>query len=158
MTHFSAPRIPVTVGAAVRRDDTILFVRGTYGDFKNVWTLPSGFVDPGEMPEIAAAREVLEEGGIVCAVEGVINLTTIIWRDAPMLYLVFLANYISGEPTPDRIETDGALFLSLDDLNGDRVIDGQNAFLARLVLTGQAKVLLPTESRRWNDMYRTSWA
>ena len=88
------PRMPVTVSAAVVRDDRVLFVRGTYGDFKGVWTLPAGFVDEGEQPDAAAIRETLEEAGVVCALEGLISATTLEWRGEPMLYLVFLARHI----------------------------------------------------------------
>jgi len=42
------PTMPVTASAVVRRDDTLLFVRDAYGEFKGVWTFPAGFVDQGE--------------------------------------------------------------------------------------------------------------
>lgn len=32
---------------------------------KSVWTLPKGLIDPGELPEQAAVREILEETGLV---------------------------------------------------------------------------------------------
>jgi len=152
------PRMPVTVSAAVHRDDRVLFVRGTYGDFKGVWTLPAGFVDEGEQPDAAAIRETLEEAGVVCAIEGLISAVTLEWRGEAMLYLVFLARYVSGEPTPDGDETEAAAFLSLDDLATAGPVDGQNAFLARRILTGQSQLLLPYEDATWFKDYRTTYA
>jgi ADP-ribose pyrophosphatase YjhB (NUDIX family) len=144
------------VSAAVRRSDQILFVRDTYGDFKGVWTFPAGFVDEGEQPDAAAIRETREEAGIVCAIAGLIGVTTIVWRDAPMLYLIFLAHYVSGEPQPDGQETDAAAFFGVEALDQDG-FDGQNAFVARRILNGEARLLLPHENPAWNSMYRITY-
>ena len=150
------PLMPVTVSAAVRRDDKLLFVRETYGDFKGVWTFPAGFVDEGEHPDVAAIRETQEEAGVVCEIEGLVSVVTMLWRGAPMLYLVFLAHYVSGDPTPDGHETEAAAFLGLDALE-KMPFDGQNAFLARRILTGAAKVLLPHENMEWFTDHRTTY-
>jgi len=48
------------VCAAILRGDTILMVRHVH-DGRDYWTLPGGGVQPGETPEQACAREVLEE-------------------------------------------------------------------------------------------------
>ena len=50
----------IDVRATVFRDDTILLVREVED---GLWTLPGGWVDPGESPSEAAARETLEESG-----------------------------------------------------------------------------------------------
>lgn len=151
------PTMPVTVSAAVRQENKLLFVRGTYGDFKGIWTFPAGFVDSGEQPDTAAIRETLEEAGIVCELEGLISVTTLVWYGGPMLYLVFLARHVSGEPRPDGRETDAAAFWGLETLS-TLPVDGQNAFLARRILSGETKLLLPTDSRQWHEVYRTTFA
>ena len=38
------------------------------------WALPSGILEPGEQPEDGAAREVLEETGVVIAVERLVHI------------------------------------------------------------------------------------
>ena len=55
-TGHATPKLDVR--GAVFRDGEILLVRETDG-----WSLPGGWVDVGETPSEAAAREVLEESG-----------------------------------------------------------------------------------------------
>src|SRR3972149_3248263 len=132
MTNMFPPKMPVVVSAVVRRGDELAFIRDTYGPSKGQWTFPTGFVDPGEQPDSAAVRETLEEAGLVAEIEGLVSVTTMVWDDAPMLYLVFLARYISGEPKPDGKEVDGAAFFRRDALDRiDLSFDGQNKWLAQ---------------------------
>ena len=43
---------------------------------KGMWSLPAGFVDGGETVDMAIIREVKEETGIDCQVEGMIGFRT----------------------------------------------------------------------------------
>lgn len=156
MTPSFPPAMPVTVSAVVRRGEALLCVRDTYGEFKDIWTFPSGFVDAGDQPDAAAVRETREEAGVVCAIEGLVSAVTLEWRGAPMLYLVFLARYISGEPRPDNAETGAAAFLTLADIES-AAMDGQNRFLARRILDGTAPLLRPHSDPAWHPMYRTTF-
>ena len=147
------PRMTLCVGAVVLRDDQVLFVRQTYGEtLTGVWTLPWGFVhgiapdgqpDP---PHIAALRETLEEGSITAAVEGLLGIQA--HQDPagePRLYTLFLCRHISGEPTPDGVETDRAAYFSLADLDTlAEPIDEFCLWLARRVLCGEHH-LIPLE-------------
>lgn len=65
------------VAAVIQRDDRVLMVRervqtapGRH-DGPEYWTLPGGGIEPGEEPDLAVRREVLEEVGleVVRAVE-----------------------------------------------------------------------------------------
>ena len=55
----------VCAGAVVHdRDGRLLLVRRRNAPSKGLWSVPGGRVEPGESPEQAAAREVLEETGL----------------------------------------------------------------------------------------------
>lgn len=47
-----------------------LLVKKTYGGLKGVWSLPAGFVQQAETVTTAVKREILEETGIQCIVNG----------------------------------------------------------------------------------------
>jgi 8-oxo-dGTP pyrophosphatase MutT (NUDIX family) len=91
-----------------------------------VFTLPKGLVDPGEKPQAAAVREVLEETGIVA--EPVTKLAdnkyvyVRKWGDGARVFKIvsfYLMRYVSGEIdnlTADmRIEVKRALWVALSD-------------------------------------------
>ncbi|MBK8075366.1 MAG: NUDIX hydrolase [Kineosporiaceae bacterium] len=61
---MATPR--VATGALIREQDGsgVLLVRPTY---KPGWDLPGGYVEPGESPAAACARELAEEIGLVLA-------------------------------------------------------------------------------------------
>lgn len=61
----SSARIPCA-GAVVRDDrNRLLLVRRRNDPGRGRWSLPGGRIEPGETPAQAAAREVLEETGLV---------------------------------------------------------------------------------------------
>jgi len=86
------------------------------------WTPVSGVVDPGEHPADTARREVLEETGVVCEVEGLVwvNVTEpIIYPNGDVSqYLdhTFRCRFVSGEPYPADDESLEAGWFPLDGL------------------------------------------
>ena len=142
--HRAAPRMSVAVGAVVVHDNAILFVQNTYGPFKGQWSIPTGFVDPGEYPEAAALREAHEEAGIEARLEGLLAVSMIDWEGDPQLYLVFLCQHLSGVPTPDGGENSHAAYLTLEQIDTSPIaIEAQNLWLTRRVLRGEHIVLKP---------------
>jgi ADP-ribose pyrophosphatase YjhB (NUDIX family) len=107
----------VCVGAVVRREDAILFVRQTRThDLGAVWTIPWGALDAGEMPSAAAVRESREEAGIDVVVAGLLGMQALPepWTD--WLALIFLCDHAAGEPRPDGEETDAARYFTRREL------------------------------------------
>jgi len=91
-----------------------------------VLTLPKGLVDPGEKPQAAALREVLEETGIVA--EPVTKLAdnkyvyVRTWGDGKRVFKIvsfYLMRYVSGEidnlAADMRIEVKRALWVPISD-------------------------------------------
>ena len=92
-------------------------------------------------PDAAAIREAREETGLVVEVEGLVSALTMVWDDAPMLYLVFTARYVSGEPVADGKEMDAAAFYGLDALDGEQPSAVLEALVSREEETGRGVTL-----------------
>ncbi len=102
------PRVSPCIIVAVRKKDQILLAQ--HPRHKNgMYTVIAGFVEPGETLEQCVAREVLEETGI--RVTNVRYAGSQPWAFPSNLMMGFLADYESGEITPDYAElTDAAWF------------------------------------------------
>jgi 8-oxo-dGTP diphosphatase len=83
---------------------------------KGHWTLPSGFVDAGENPKAAAARECLEETGLV--IED-LRLLDVIYSDeyprGASILILYQAQVKSGELIPGD-DARQAGYFHIDDL------------------------------------------
>jgi ADP-ribose pyrophosphatase YjhB (NUDIX family) len=107
--YFPDPKVAVAV--LIKREDRILLVQRKYDPKKGDWTLPSGFVDAGEDPRLAAERECLEETGLVI---GDVRLLDVIYgqehpRGASIL-IVYQAQVVSGEVEPGDDASQAAFF------------------------------------------------
>src|SRR5512145_1793470 len=71
--HFADPKVAAAV-LVEREDGRVLLVQRANDPFKGLWTLPAGFVDAGEDPAAAAARECLEEAGLAVQITGIIDI------------------------------------------------------------------------------------
>lgn len=49
------------VAAVIRKDACVFATQRGYGDWKGWWEFPGGKIEPGETPEEALRREILEE-------------------------------------------------------------------------------------------------
>lgn len=95
----------ISVGGVIVRGQEVLLLRDMNGN----WTFPKGLIEPGETPEVAAAREVHEEVGLAVSVRA--PLTTIeYWyeRDGQKIHKTvhyFLCDLVGDdEPVPQTEE------------------------------------------------------
>lgn len=107
--------IELAVRGLVWRNDQVLLVRMNYGPLKGQWVAPGGLVNPNETVLEAAAREVLEESGVVMLPAGVLALRHYVTASQSNLLTLVSGRYLSGEPTPDGRETDAATFFAAND-------------------------------------------
>ncbi|MHA1302956.1 MAG: NUDIX domain-containing protein, partial [Candidatus Heimdallarchaeaceae archaeon] len=96
----------IGVGGLCFKGEEVLLVKQTYGLSKGMWTLPGGLVELGEILSRALTREVFEETAVMTEIDRIIFIRHMINKkenEKPVsdLYLVFLLNYIEGEPRGD---------------------------------------------------------
>ena len=70
--YFDDPK--VAVGVLVEKDGKVLLTRRVNDPEKGKWSLPAGFMDAHETPELAAERECLEETGLHVKVTGLVDV------------------------------------------------------------------------------------
>jgi ADP-ribose pyrophosphatase YjhB (NUDIX family) len=103
------PNVPgniISVGALVLRDNAILVVRLTYGPTAGTYSLPGGWLDVGEDIETGVDARCL----------GVIGLRVRADVERSQTDLVWLLEYVSGEPSPQAGEADDARFMPIDEI------------------------------------------
>jgi len=125
----TGPATPkIDVRAAVISENKILLVKER-GDG---WTLPGGWVDPGESPSEAAVRETKEESGYEV---NAVRLMAIYDRDRQghppcpfhVYKVIFLCDLVGGSATTS-LETDAVDFFGEDELpalSESRVLSAQ---------------------------------
>ena len=111
--HHTDPK--VAVGVAVFHDDRLLLVRRVMDPGRGKWSLPGGYLDLGEQPRVAAAREALEEAGVVVTVGAVIDVFANPMAQGGAVFVLFDATWVSGTPAPGD-DADAAAFVSRDEV------------------------------------------
>jgi phosphatase NudJ len=90
----------------VRLGPRFLLVQETkYGA---TWTIPGGRVEPGEQIAAAAVREVLEEAGVPCRLEGILRVEHDPQADGARLRVIYLASPID-DTAPKSVADDESL-------------------------------------------------
>ena len=98
--HFVDPK--VAAAALIVQDGRVLLVRRVNEPHRGLWTLPAGFINGGEDPAEAAARECLEETGLIVRVTRVFDIVS--GREHPRgadFIIIYLAEVLGGEMKPD---------------------------------------------------------
>ena len=97
--YFQDPKVAAAI--LVEKDGRVLLVRRVNEPFRGMWTLPAGFVNGGEDPAEAAARECLEETGLNVRVTEVLDV--IAGREHERgadFVIVYHAEVINGKLVP----------------------------------------------------------
>ncbi len=88
----------LVAGAIIETRGGILLIQRAIEPGYGKWTFPGGFVERGEIAEVAAAREALEEIGVEIEVTGIVGLYT--YEDQIPAIAVFSARITGGEAEP----------------------------------------------------------
>lgn len=89
--HFSDPKVAAAV--FIEQADRVLLVLRGVEPQKGKWALPAGFIERSEDPAEAAARETLEETGLVVHVS---RLMDVIY-DNQVIVMIYGAEITGGE-------------------------------------------------------------
>ncbi|MFJ8827640.1 NUDIX hydrolase [Streptomyces sp. NPDC102467] len=106
---------PLIAAAVVQHEGQVLLVRRAVPAGDLVWQFPAGKIDPGEAPERAAAREALEEAGVV--VEPVATIGERVHPVTGLRVTYVMCRWLWGEARPASLrEVSAAEWVSLDEL------------------------------------------
>lgn len=112
--HFIDPKVAAAV--LIEQDGRVLLVRRANEPFRGLWTLPAGFVDGGEDPAEAAARECLEETGLYVHITRVLDVISGREHERGADFIiVYQAEVIRGELIPAD-DADAAEWFTRDQL------------------------------------------
>lgn len=107
------PRLAPAIIVCVERDDEILLARSPHFP-PGFYSVPAGFVEPGESVEEAVAREIAEETGV--EVDDIRYFGSQPWPFPHSLMLGFLARWRSGDVRIDPTELEDAAFFRYDEM------------------------------------------
>lgn len=119
----------LAVSAAIFRDGKVLVVRRARKPALNLYTMPGGVVEAGEMLIDAVKREVREETALEIEPIALAGHREAVMRDREgkverhFVILCFAARWVLGEPALNE-ELDDARWLAPSELGGLRTTDG----------------------------------
>ncbi len=119
---LASPRRPLSIGAGavIVHDGRVLLVRNVRGVTRGRYLLPAGRVEPGELPDQAAAREAFEETHLRVAIDGLLGVRIWVMDDGEHNYFFMFQATLRSPVTdlrPNLDEIDDARFFSADELD-----------------------------------------
>ena len=85
------------VAAIIKDKDKIFATKRGHGEFKNGWEFPGGKIEPGERPEEALHREIMEELNIEINIEGLFDIVEYDYPNFHLTLYCFISSIKSGK-------------------------------------------------------------
>lgn len=114
-----------------RGDEVLLGLRPEGHNLAGFWEFPGGKLEPGEEPEAALKRELMEELGIEADIGPVVLTSTHDYGDTGILLLFFEVNYWSGEPK--TVHHNQLKWVKIDQLENENLPEANFKVLNRLI-------------------------
>lgn len=139
--HEQHARLSIGVGGVVfKNNNEILLTKRK--SHPSVWTIPSGYAEGSEAILSTIIRETNEETGITIRPIGVIGIRQrISKKEGNNLWIIVLASYLSGTPTPDGTELKEARFFAINQALKKRLTPVTRRLLAQLLKNNKPRPL-----------------
>jgi 8-oxo-dGTP pyrophosphatase MutT (NUDIX family) len=112
---------------AERGDEILLLQRAEGSALAGEWFLPGGMVEPGELPEEGARRELAEEAGVSIGALEIIGCYPMHVYGYDMLQISYRGTIVDDAAVVVSHEHDGARWVKASDMRAlltDEVLDG----------------------------------
>ena len=132
-----------SVGGVCIRDGKVLLARHTYGAGKDMFIIPGGYVNFGEIPEETLVREYQEETGITVKAGKLIGMRF----SAKDWYAVFEAIYVDGEARSDGDENDQVVWMDPEEALANESVPELTKTMISCAVSGKGFELTPYNSK-----------
>jgi len=136
MTREYPDRPLIGVGAIIVENNRVVVVRRAHEPLKGQWSVPGGVLELGETLHSGAAREALEETGLVVEVGEVLEVFDRIMRDGygrvqfHYVLIDFLCRRVSGELRAGE-DASEARWVTAEELRNFPIADSAQAVLSK---------------------------
>jgi 8-oxo-dGTP diphosphatase len=96
--HFRDPKVAAVT--FIEKDGHVLLIRRAVDPERGKWALPAGYIDYGEDPRRAAAREVYEETGLTVTITRLIEVEGGPGTYGASIVIIFAARVVNGVAQP----------------------------------------------------------
>lgn len=93
-----------------KRDEKIYYLIVRAKPDPSHWVIPKGHIEPGEIPEVTAVREILEETGINARIIATLGTLTFMYRDKQIKTILYLLEYVGATFSQEEREFHWGLY------------------------------------------------
>jgi 8-oxo-dGTP pyrophosphatase MutT (NUDIX family) len=79
-----------------KRDEKIYYLIVRAKPDPSHWVIPKGHIEPGEIPEVTAVREICEETGVKARIIATLGTLTFTYRDKQIKTILYLLEYVGA--------------------------------------------------------------
>ena len=139
------------VASCIIDDNKILLVKEAAGSQKSRWGMPKGSVDKGELPHVAAIRELKEECGINGSIIGLVGVRECLIKELPAVFLAYLVNHKKEDITIDNDEIEEFGWFDMKDFDSLEWISPAMKEIAAEAIIGRSRDLIDYTNDRGSD-------